>query len=93
MSALPLPADSPEPSAFCSTPLPARALHSRPRPGRLGIPEVVVVVVVVLALAGLAAGNRPVPAALVVVVAAVADLIAGHRPGGPDGRPSRRRNR
>lgn len=48
---------------------------------------------VVLALAGLAVGNRPVPAALVVVAAAVADLIAGRRQSGPDGRPSRRRNR
>ncbi|MEU7061319.1 hypothetical protein [Streptomyces sp. NPDC046197] len=85
MSALPLPA-GPEPSAFCSTSHPARI--PRPRPGRLGIPEVVVVVVVVLAF-----GNRPVPAALVVVAAAVADLIAGRRPNGPASRPSRRRNR
>ncbi|MFE0349446.1 hypothetical protein [Streptomyces griseoluteus] len=90
MSTLPLPA-GPEPSASCSALDPARTL--RPRPGQLGIPEVVVVVVVVLALAGLAVGNRPVPAALVVVAAAVADLIAGRRPNGPASRPSRRRNR
>ncbi|MFE5374030.1 hypothetical protein [Streptomyces mirabilis] len=90
MSALPLPAAGPEPSAFCSTRLPART--SRPRPGRLGIPEVVVVVVVVLALTALAAGNRPVPAALVVVAAAVADLITGRRPSDP-AKPSRRRSR
>ncbi|MEW2084926.1 hypothetical protein [Streptomyces sp. NPDC005283] len=90
MSALPLPA-GPEPSAFCSTPLSART--PRPWPGRLGIPEVVIVVVVVLALAGLAVGNRPVPAALVVVAVAVADLIASRRPNGPASRPSRRRNR
>lgn len=87
MSALPLPA-GPEPSLFCSTLLPVRT--PRPRPGRLGIPEAVVVVVVVLALAGLAVGNRPVPAALVVVAAAVADLIAGRR---ATRRHSRRRNR
>ncbi|MFE5118369.1 hypothetical protein [Streptomyces sp. NPDC056669] len=90
MSALPLPA-GPEPSPCCSTRLPART--PRPRPGRLGTPEVVVVVVVVLSLAGLAVGNRPIPAALVVVAAAVADLIAGRRPSGPIGRHSRRRNR
>ncbi|MGA5164059.1 hypothetical protein [Streptomyces pseudogriseolus] len=90
MSVLPLPA-GPEPSPFCSSRLPARIY--RPRPGRLGIPEVVVVVVVVLALAGLAVGDRPVPAALVVVAAAVADLIAGRRPNGLASRPSRRRNR
>ncbi|MFC7864864.1 hypothetical protein ACFU5B_13705 [Streptomyces murinus] len=87
MSVLPLPA-GPGPSPFCSSRLPARTY--RPRPGRLGIPEVVVVVVDVLALAGLAVGNRPVPAALVVVTAAVADLIAGRR---PTDRHSRRRNR
>ncbi|MEU9210674.1 hypothetical protein AB0D27_22655 [Streptomyces sp. NPDC048415] len=89
MSALPLSAD-PEPSASCSTPFPARA--PRPRHGRLGIPEVVVVVGVVLVLTGLVVGNRPVPAAL-VVAAAVADLIAGRRPNGLSGRPSRCRNR
>ncbi|MFE4336580.1 hypothetical protein ACFRQM_46760 [Streptomyces sp. NPDC056831] len=88
MSALPLPAASPEPSAFCSTHLPAR-----PRQSRLGVPEVVVVVVVVLVLAALAADNRPVPAALVVVAAAVADLITGRRPNGPASRSSRRRGR
>ncbi|MFJ9565948.1 hypothetical protein ACIRQQ_38640 [Streptomyces fuscichromogenes] len=90
MSALPLPA-GPEPSAFCATLHPTSV--PRPRPGRLGIPEVVVVVVVVLALAGLAVGNRPVPAALGVVAVAVADLIAGRRPKAPASRPSRRRNR
>ncbi|MFF7647041.1 hypothetical protein [Streptomyces canus] len=90
MSALPLPA-GPEPSAFCATPRPASV--PRPWPGRLDIPEVVVVVVVVLALAGLAVGDRPVPAALVVVAAAVADLIADRRPNDPASRPSRRRNR
>ncbi|MFJ3279002.1 hypothetical protein [Streptomyces halstedii] len=87
MSAYPLPAASPEPSAFCSTRLPART-----RPGRLGIPEVVVIVVVVLASAGLAAGNRPVPAALVVVAAAVADLITGRR-SSEVAKPSCRRSR
>ncbi|WP_097915800.1 MULTISPECIES: hypothetical protein [Streptomyces] len=87
MSALPLPADSPEPSASCPGCLPARTQSSR-----LGIPEVVVIVVVVLASAALAAGNRPVPAALVVVAAAVADLINGRRQS-DSGRPSRRRNR
>ncbi|MEU9272682.1 hypothetical protein AB0E04_45945 [Streptomyces sp. NPDC048251] len=90
MSALPLPA-GPEPSAFCVAPRPASV--PSPRPGRLDIPEVVVVVVVVLALAGLAVGNRPVPAALVVVAAAVADLITGCRPNVPASRHSRRRNR
>ncbi|CDR18144.1 hypothetical protein [Streptomyces iranensis] len=87
MSALPLPAASPEPSASCATHLPVRT-----QPSRLCIPEVVVIVVVVLASAALAAGNRPVPAALVVVAAAVADLITGRRPSDP-GRPSRRRSR
>jgi hypothetical protein len=88
MSALPLPTARSEPSAFCSTALPARTPRSRP--GRLGVPEVVIVVVVVLALAGLAADNRPVPAGLVMVAVAVADLIAGRRPGTE---PYRRRNR
>ncbi|MFD4973068.1 hypothetical protein [Streptomyces sp. NPDC058424] len=87
MSALPLPAASPEPSASCSTHLPTRTQQSR-----LGIPEVVVIVVVVLASAALAAGNRPVPAALVVVAAAVADLITGRRASAPT-KPSRLRRR
>ncbi|MCX5443901.1 hypothetical protein [Streptomyces sp. NBC_00063] len=88
MPALPLPAASPEPPAFCATHLPTRT-----QPNRLGIPEVVVIVVVVLASAALAAGNRPVPAALVVVAAAaLADLITGRRPSAP-AKPSRRRSR
>ncbi|MEU9601723.1 hypothetical protein AB0E06_33570 [Streptomyces sp. NPDC048109] len=87
MSALPLPAASPEPPAFCASHLPART-----QPSRLGIPEVVVIVVVVLASAGLAAGNRPVPAALVVVAAAVTDLITGRRSSNV-AEPSRRRSR
>lgn len=87
MSALPLPAAGPEPSASCSSWLPAHT-----QPSRLGIPEVVVIVVVVLTLAGLAVGNRPVPAALVVVAAAVADLITGRRTSDP-AKPSRRGSR
>ncbi|MGX2992683.1 hypothetical protein JNUCC64_00060 [Streptomyces sp. JNUCC 64] len=79
MSALPLPAASPEPPAFCASHLPART-----QPSRLGIPEVVVIVVVVLASAGLAA--------LVVVAAAVADLITGRR-SSDVAKPSRRRSR
>ena len=88
MSFLPLPA-GPEPLPSCLISLPASA--PGPRPGRLGMPEVVIVVVVVVALAGLAVGNRPVPAALVVVAAAVADLIVGRRPSSPTSQHSRRR--
>ncbi|MER5218370.1 hypothetical protein ABT063_49805 [Streptomyces sp. NPDC002838] len=87
MSALPLPAASPAPPAFCASHLPACT-----QPSRLGIPEVVVILVVVLASAGLAAGNRPVPAALVVVAAAVADLITGRR-SSDVAKPFRRRTR
>ncbi|MFF0143088.1 hypothetical protein ACFYRN_42565 [Streptomyces sp. NPDC005227] len=83
----PPPAGS-EPSVSCSASPPARTW-----PGRLGVPEVVVVVVVVLAVAGLSLGDRPAPAALLVIAAAVADLIAGRRPSGPASRSSRRRSR
>lgn len=71
MTALPVPGGV-TPPASCST------SRLGPVPGRLAVPDAVVVVVVVLVLAVLAASGREVPAALVLLAGAVGDLVRGH---------------